>query len=243
LCSVWTPFNNGPKDSNSKLKEGNNLFSKWQAKTATQITSSRLGISYTTSINANDKWYIKNHSSEYIYTKVYNNYKVNTNYKPKTKKRQERRHISTRNHIFHTNTEKAITSTQDKLFVARKHHFLFNPDQRILKPIHYLRYKNLLHKYPHLSDYSFWTPFDYFSKRKPKPTYCQLAVLPSNTSNFPASEHLNSKDTLTDNSQKNKKKKFHPKINDLPIPNWTALPSDVKIKDIYIPLSHKLLYI
>jgi hypothetical protein len=106
------------------------------------VKSSRLGITYNTQINANGRNHIKFTSSSYMYQKVLSDYEIDRKYKSKTLKKQEHRRTRAENRLFRTNTTNPITSMTKKLFVAQRHKLLFNPNQRIVKPIYHLRYKN-----------------------------------------------------------------------------------------------------
>jgi hypothetical protein len=135
-----------------------------------------------------------------------------------------------------------------KFFVARKHKFLFTPNQKIVKPIYHLRYTNSRFQYPIASDNPYHIPFDYFmeyNKNHPRKkkimtpiiSTSPIKILSTSSNNEevvqPSSSTSSSTNTLPQTSTSRSYK-----VKD--IENWIALPPEVerKLPKAYLPFVH-----
>ncbi|CAB5201793.1 unnamed protein product [Rhizophagus irregularis] len=95
---------------------------------------------------------------DFIYGKVYRNFRRTPSSSTKVRKRQEARFDASIRHTFHNANLQIDAPMDDKLRAAQHHMLLFQENQQFSKPIKHLRYKKKF-IIPKQDDYTFLLPF------------------------------------------------------------------------------------
>ena len=225
---------------NNKIEHANHTFAKWTGSLNKKTFSKRLGISYDTSIKAvshRKLFFSPDNIPSPMYGKAFDNYQENFSSHNSTKLRQISRLNRLKNRVFRINTTNPAVNSRKKKSLMEKCHTLLKANFEIIKPIFHLRYKcNVI---PKRNQYRFNIPYFSFSKECKddmisyyKDSTRRLFCPPSETARFEIQLNRN-----VHNSRSNPQFKLPKSIprNTANLENWTAHPSDVKLRPEQIP--------
>ncbi|UZO23717.1 uncharacterized protein OCT59_016048 [Rhizophagus irregularis] len=117
-----------------------------------------VSISFTTTYRAYNSNIVAKKGLDFIYGKVYRNFRRTPSSSTKVRKRQEARFDASIRHTFHNANLQIDAPMDDKLRAAQHHMLLFQENQQFSKPIKHLRYKKKF-IIPKQDDYTFLLPF------------------------------------------------------------------------------------
>ncbi|RGB22239.1 hypothetical protein C1646_776428 [Rhizophagus diaphanus] len=140
--SPETPLDNKiPKDNKSatfKEFHAKHLYNRWAKGRVKNNFSTRLGISFMVKYHTYKVNSVIKKGYNFIYSKIYSNFKHTPSSTSKIKKRQAARFEALQKHIFSSSHLEADASIDDKFLAAHHHTLLFYENQQIYKPIKHL---------------------------------------------------------------------------------------------------------
>ncbi|CAB4430823.1 unnamed protein product [Rhizophagus irregularis] len=194
LVLYITPKNETlPNDNNhrnSKNFHADLLHRRWASKRIYSHFSQRLGISFDTKYHAYGLNNVVKKGNDFIYGKVYFNFKHRHSTSLRTEKRQRARFESLQRRVFNSSNLQRDATRDDKFLAAKRKTFLFDAEQHICKRLKHLSYKKKFIT-PSQSYYNFPLPF-------PDQDIGIIPVQPVKDNNVPTDESTVSTDPTFD---------------------------------------------